>query len=276
MNNRQRRLYWRIQQNKTNRQVARFRAKFFNALQADVRSFENAIQEGGFQGGQRFINNLILSPKINKVLNEVYSTIGVQNARITYNGLRTEKAFTDWLGKILDYLGQNFYDKGVFQIVKTSRQIFIDALALGTEQGWGYRDMSAYLRDVVTGINRRRAETIARTEIGRAIHSGQFVGADSSPFESVKEWISAKDNRTRGNPFNGQRDKADHWDMDGQLVDVNKKFIDPRNGVELNHPHDPEAGAADVINCRCTYAVVAKRDENGRMIRKRTAVDRIF
>ena len=81
-------------------------------------------------------------------------------------------------------------------------------------------------------------------------------------------WVAAKDNRTRGNPFKGQKDKADHWNMDGQTVDFNDKFVDRRSGSELEHPHDPQAKAVDVIRCRCTFAVINKRDANGNLIRK--------
>jgi uncharacterized protein with gpF-like domain len=141
---------------------------------------------------------------------------------------------------------------------------------MAIDGGWGYFEMSRYIADNVPGINRNRAEVIARTEVGRAIHAGTYVGADESPFQKQKEWIAAQDDRTRGNPFNGERDKADHWNLDGQVVDFNAKFIDTRNGVQMNHPHDPEAPANEVIQCRCTYAVTNKRDSNGRLIRKLT------
>jgi uncharacterized protein with gpF-like domain len=146
--------------------------------------------------------------------------------------------------------------------------MFIDILNKAVDQGWGYYETARYIRDTITGINRNRAELIARTETGKAIHAGTYVGADKSPFQKEKVWIAAQDNRTRGNPFDGQRDHADHYRMDGQTVDFNDKFIDQRSGVEMNHPHDPEAPAKDVIQCRCTYAVVNKRDSQGRLIRK--------
>ncbi len=59
---------------------------------------------------------------------------------------------------------------------------------------------------------------------------------------------------------------------DGQTVDFNDKFVDSRSGTELEHPHDPQAKAVDVIRCRCTFVVVNKRDANGRLIRKNTGM----
>jgi hypothetical protein len=69
-------------------------------------------------------------------------------------------------------------------------------------------------------------------------------------------------------PQDFAKKNPDHYYMDGQTVDFNAKFVDPRSGTELEHPHDPQAQGKDVINCRCTYAVTNKRDKNGRLIRK--------
>jgi uncharacterized protein with gpF-like domain len=270
MNRRQRRIYWNRERNRQIRYIAKYRTKFFNALQSDARAFLAAYQDSP-QAARRFTNDLLVSPRITATLTQIVREIGVKYARQNFDTLRSEKALgssLEWFQAIMEYLGLNFYDKGVFRIVQTSREYFISALNKAIEGGWGYYEMSRYIEQELTGINRNRAELIARTEVARAIHSGTFVGADKSPFQKQKQWIAAKDNRTRGNPINGQEDKADHWRLDGQSVDFEDKFTDPRNGSELNHPHDPEARAVDVIQCRCTYAVVNKRDENGRLIRK--------
>lgn len=266
MNRRQQRRYWIVQRNKQDRIVQRYRTKFFNALQKDVRAFDNYIQENGIQNGQTFINQLLISEAITKVMDELYSKVGSSYARLAFSELR-QKNLIDWATAIFEYLGQNFYDKGIFQIVKTSRKIFIDVLNLGINEGWGYAEMSRYLRDTVMGLNRQRAEVIARTEVARAIHAGTYVGADASPFEKEKVWISATDLRVRRNPKMNPR-KADHLLLNGKRVNFSDKFIDTTNGVEMLHPHDPSAPASEVIQCRCTYAVVNKRDENGRLIRK--------
>lgn len=264
MTKREQRRFWIVQTNKQNRIIKTYQKRFFAALQADTRDFLEAYRQGQ---GQQFINNFLVSERITAVLQQLINLVGSKYARMTYNGLRNEKALSDWFYEIMNYLGQNFYDKGVFQIVKTSRKVFTDALTLGVQEGWGYNEMARYIREQVTQINRYRSETIARTEVARAIHAGTYVGADKSPFEKVKTWISAQDNRTRRNPKlnpNG----ADHVRLNGQTVDFVQTFIDPSNGVQMLHPHDPNAPASEVINCRCQYATVNKRDANGRLIRK--------
>jgi hypothetical protein len=264
MTKKEQRHFWIVNRNKTNRIIKTYQKRFYVALQADARDFLAAYQQGN---GQSFINNFLVSPRITAILQQLIEIVGSKYARMTYNGLRNEKALSDWFYEIMAYLGQNFYDKGVFQIVKTSRAIFTDALNLGVQEGWGYREMARYVREKVSGINKYRSEMIARTEVARAIHSGTYVGADKSPYEKQKVWISAIDKRTRRNPKLNP-EKADHVRLHGQTVDFNQTFIDPSNGVQMLHPHDPESPASEIINCRCTYAVTNKRDSEGRLIRK--------
>lgn len=264
MTKKEQRHFWIVNRNKTNRIIKTYQKRFYVALQADARDFLTAYQQGQ---GQNFINNFLVSPRITAVLKQLIEVVGSKYARMTYNGLRNEKALSDWFYEIMNYLGQNFYDKGVFQIVKTSRQIFTNALNLGVQEGWGYREMARHIREKVSGINRYRSEMIARTEVGRAIHSGTYVGADKSPYEKQKVWISAIDKRTRRNPKLNP-EKADHIRLSGQTVDFVQTFIDPSNGVQMLHPHDSSAPASETINCRCTFSVVNKRDSEGRLIRK--------
>jgi hypothetical protein len=280
MNARERRIYWNRERNKAARYIAKYRTKFFNALQSDARRFLNAYQESP-QAARRFTNDLLTSPQITNTLTQIVREVGVPYARQNFNELRTQKGLgssLEWIQEIMQYLGLNFYDKGVFRIVQTSRELFVAALNKALEGGWGYYDMARYIETTLTGINRNRAELIARTEVGRAIHSGSFVGAKKSPFAKQKQWIAAKDNRTRGNPFNDRtpQDQAkrnpDHYYLDGVIVDFEDKFTDPRSGSQLEHPHDPEAPANEVINCRCTFAVTNKRDEQGRLVRRQGGI----
>ena len=57
--------------------------------------------------------------------------------------------------------------------------------------------------------------------------------------------------------------------MDGQVVDYNADFVDPRSGERIEFPQAPGGSAAMVINCRCTWAAIPKRDERGFIISQR-------
>ncbi len=63
------------------------------------------------------------------------------------------------------------------------------------------------------------------------------------------------------------------------MIDFKERFLVPiyrshgklmiQEGVDLmSGPGDVHASAGNVCNCRCTLAFKAKRDENGRLIRK--------
>jgi hypothetical protein len=274
MTTRERRRYWIRERNKQIRIIQPFKKKIASDLRYEYNRFAAAVEAGN---GRGYANTLFLSNRIENSLRTLYSTVGVRYARQAFNDRTVRKGFftpSEWIQAILQYLGDNFYNRGVLRITETTRKHFLDILDKAFNEGWGALETAEYIRKdpAIETVIQNRAEMIARTETGRAIHSGQFVGADKSPFEKEKIWISAKDNRTRGNPFNGQKDKADHYHMDGQTVGINTKFTDDRSNVDLMHPHDPTAPAKDVIQCRCTMAVINKVDENGRLIRKPSAL----
>lgn len=109
------------------------------------------------------------------------------------------------------------------------------------------------------------AERIARTETMRAANIGHMKGADAHGFYVVKEWIAAKDHRTRRMPD----DEFDHWILDGQKREMNEVFYQMGKTGQIANAMQPGDGpAAFTINCRCTIGFEPKRDSNGRLIRK--------
>lgn len=103
-----------------------------------------------------------------------------------------------------------------------------------------------------------QALRIARTETTFASAFAAMREASKSNFELTKEWIAAKDDRTR----------RDHRLENGQIIDFNEPFI-MADGSQLQYPGDPKGTAAQVINCRCTIGFKAKRDKDGNIIFKK-------
>ena len=240
----------------------------------DANGFLDAFESGGSAAASQYINSLLISKRVSDVLNDLYRDAGAKAAKQAYGDSEQNKAFgtlEEWFNAIMQYISTDFYNAGILRISETTRKILTDILGKAIAEGWGYAETARYFNEVMPGISRNRAEMIARTESGKAIHAGQFVGADKSKWEKEKIWIAAQDNRTRGNPFDGQRDKTDHYHMNGQTVDFTDPFFDSRANTFLSHPHDPKAGAASVINCRCTFAVVNKVDAQGVPIPKNPA-----
>lgn len=103
-----------------------------------------------------------------------------------------------------------------------------------------------------------QALRIARTETTFASAFAAMRAASQSNFEMTKEWVAAKDDRTR----------KDHRLENGQIVDFNEPFI-MNDGTQMQYPGDPKGTAAQVINCRCTIAFKAKKDKDGNIIFKK-------
>jgi hypothetical protein len=286
MTARERKQFWIKERNKAARIIKRYNRAFYSDLRADLNLFAEAVERGQ---GEGYAQSFLFSQRVFQTMRQLYGTIGVRYARQAFNDRTTVKALTtgpgiqEWIDLILEYLGNEFYNRGVLKISNTTKMMMLDIINKGFAEGWGALKTADYIRNnpEIDLQLRNRAEMIARTETGRAIHSGTFVGADKSPFVKVKEWISARDSRTRGNPFNDRdanatlKKRPDHWDLDGVIVEFTEKFTDPRSLRQLLHPHDPKGGAADTINCRCSYAILTKKDERGKPIRKQT-VDRVF
>ena len=113
---------------------------------------------------------------------------------------------------------------------------------------------------------RWQAERIARTETTAAANYAAVQSGAVSGFVMQKNWISALDARTRRMP----ESHFDHYKMNGTKVGLKEDFIfNPKSLYTdaLSYPGDPKGQAGNVINCRCTIAIVPARDKNGRLIR---------
>lgn len=92
-------------------------------------------------------------------------------------------------------------------------------------------------------IARKRARTIAQTEVHAAASAGSQAAIESINRAYQKEWIAAlQPGRTR--PW--------HLSVHGQTVDGNASFL--VGGEHLQYPGDPLGSARNIINCRCVNA----------------------
>lgn len=111
-------------------------------------------------------------------------------------------------------------------------------VARGIATSLPYRDIARNI-ERVSKIGFNRAMRIARTEghnmrmqgIERAQHKAKERGADI-----VKQWDATLDARTRDS----------HARLDGEIRELDEKFS---NG--MMRPGDPNASAAEIVNCRC-------------------------
>lgn len=217
--------------------------------------------------------NAISDKGIKKTIQKLHMAMGVKMAQITekevkksVKGYQGPEEFknkqTDLFTYVmLTYLEMKGLDQISAEITQTTKNQIQQYLLKSVEEGLTMQETIKLLR--TAGITNYRAEMIARTETGRAANIGSMVGTASTGLVTVKEWIAARDNRTRRVP----RDMFDHFHMDGIKIPFDEKFnVKTKNGgfEPMLHPCDPSGSAGDVINCRCTLGYEAVRGEDGK------------
>ncbi len=133
-----------------------------------------------------------------------------------------------------------------------TRKILDDIQELDAE-GIGVDALARQINRKYSGINRRRAALIARTETHNAAGYGQHNYHKSLSSDlgvsMVKQWVATLDARTR----------SSHAQMNGTQVSMDEPFMMP-NGREMQYVGDPDGGAANVINCRCAIVYIDAED----------------
>jgi len=253
-----------------------YRKLYANAIKTYSPKFKKELQKQVDTYCRTQNYNAISDKAIKKTIQQLHLAMGVKMAQISskvvkrsvkgiYEALEVKSAETDLFAyTILQYLQTQGLDQLASDITNTTKEQIRRYLIQSAEQNLTLPESIALLRNA--GITDYRAELIARTETGRAANIGSMVGATSTGLVTIKEWIAAKDNRTRRIP----RDQFDHLNMDGTKIpmDATFKLQNKKGGFDLMlHPCDSSGSAADVCNCRCTLGYEAQRDKNGKLLK---------
>lgn len=258
--------------------------KVKKALKSKVSSLIARLRSGGISAGRRWISEDTGNEKLEAVISDLYTDVGLRHARrneirmrkeakgreisMEYKRIGYADTWTEW---IQNYLRTFLLEKITYKVDETTKEKLLNVLDDAVEQGLGIDEIVARLESPT--FNAKQAATIVRTEVNRASNAGVYAQGVTFEYELQKGWSSLKDRRTRGvDP----KDHADHFHMDGQIVDFFDVFRDPRNGHELQHPGDPKAAAEDTVLCRCVMWTQPKRDDKGRMIPKKSRVSVIL
>ena len=253
-----------------------YRKLYANALKQYSPKFKKELQNQVNTYCRTLDYNAISDKAIKKTIQKLHLAMGVKMAQISskvvkrsvkghYEALELKSAETDLFSyTILQYLQTQGLDQLAADITQTTKDQIRRYLVQSAEKNLTLPETIVLLRGA--GITDYRAELIARTETGRAANIGSMVGATSTGLVTVKEWIAAKDNRTRRIP----RDQFDHLNMDGTKIpmDATFKIQNKKGGFEfMLHPCDSSGSAGDVCNCRCTLGYEAQRDKNGKLLK---------
>ena len=148
----------------------------------------------------------------------------------------------------------------VVRMQKTSKNILANIISKGLEEGESNREISKRILQTGKISNPHRARVIARNETHTATVKSMDETIKSTRIEMMREWISAKDDRTRtrlrGNAF-------EHFMQfpagpDGEKTTMDGKFTG--TGEALSFPGDPSGSAANTILCRCVVGYETVRN----------------
>jgi len=136
------------------------------------------------------------------------------------------------------------------------RRIVSAAVRDGIDEGWDMEQIARRIESDFAGhVNRTRARAIGRTETIRASNVGARAGAKATGLTLQKEWLSAKDTRTR----------PDHLVLDETTVPVDAPFS--VGGEEAMYPADPNLSPEQSVNCRCALGYLPVAAKNATLYR---------
>jgi len=252
-----------------------YRKLYMNALVQYSPKFKKELQKqvDTYCRTQDF--NAISDKGLEKTIKQLHVALGTKMGLIAekdvkkgskgaYVPMETKSPKTDLFSYVLiRYLETKGLAQLAGDITDTTKEQIRKFLIQGQKEGLTMPEIIALLK--TTGITNYRAELIARTETARAANLGSMIGALSTGLVTNKEWIAAKDARTRRMP----RDANDHYHMDGVQVAMDQMFVVPAKEYIDNmlHPGDPLAHAGNVCNCRCTLGYEAVRGPDGKLKR---------
>ena len=267
----QRRAYWR----EVTRIQVKLQRKYKPLIEAALKRQVDKFIESGSADLQLW-NEELLNVYV-KLYRETVITFGnLQYKRLRVASTKQTMGFNEqWTAEVNKWLALHGLQL-VNTVTNNQQERILDiinrVIQQGVEEGWGAdvvsNEILLQLRQFGRIGQNFIAERIARTETMRAANIGHMEGAKAHNFQVKKEWIAAKDNRTRRQE---RGDEFDHWDLDGQQREMDEMFFQVgRTGKIANalQPGDITAPAAFTVNCRCTIAFEPKRDSNGRLIMK--------
>lgn len=275
MNSKQRETYWI----KTERLRRGIEDKYFKQLRASItkqfKKFASDLNKYGVDGARSRLGLELWSDELVKIFERMYKETVITFGNATYRVLKIEanqKADTfgfnrEWTRFVMEFLSTQGFAL-VADITKTTKDKLLSIVDKGINEGLSIDEIvKLILSDEQIGYAAFRAKRIVRTEIMRASNIGAMEGAKAHAFEVDKQWISARDLRTRRIP----RDEFDHLALDGVVVGFDETFNSVgKEGqqVAAMQPGDITQPAGFTINCRCAVGFIPKRDANGRLVFK--------
>lgn len=210
----------------------------------------------------------INTKSLEKTMFQIYYLIGSDYGSYYYRKIIRENPREQKNFKKLPFFSQLFNDWLVnwfsdygLENVKTIAQTSIDAVIrevrISQQNNESVAEMAKRIKATVNDpkFYKWQALRIARTETTMAINQAKELAVDESGIIMDKVWITRVDGKERDT----------HRSLNGTKVEQTEKF---QVGDSLmKFPGDRENGSVtEVVNCRCTYGHVGRRDANGMLM----------
>lgn len=246
---------------------------FKKALDAQIRPVSDFIKYHGINNLSQHLSVLISKQPIQAAYLKCYESVGTDHAIWTYNyidkivnGTKKSESKSNPASFISEYwrkLMRLFYETDggsrITKVTETTRESVMSLLADSEDQNLTTSQQADYIVKKLDDkdFNRDRALRIARTETTTASNKGALLGGQSSDYQTGKIWIPILDSNTR----------PDHAAMAGtEPIGMDETF-DVGDSIML-YPGDPSGSAREVVNCRCSLAIVPLMDLRGSPILK--------
>jgi len=151
----------------------------------------------------------------------------------------------------------------ITKVNRTTKNVIAGVIHKGMEEGISHVDIAKNIRKTGKISSSYRAKTIALTETHTAAMKSIDSAVKSTRIEMEREWVSARDMRTR------RPSKNNIWNhygkfpngADTERVPQDKDFVG--TGQPLSYPGDPKGAAGNIIRCRCCllYHTVKQMEE---------------
>lgn len=222
----------------------------------------NHIKTFGTQSALQQLDNLVLYQDLQVSIERLYLIAGrdaVLDTLIDIKKLIIQKADGGMSGGFFSELWRIFvngYSKTIevaqriSKINDTTKERFRDIIGRNQESGKGSAMIARTIEKEITQVNKVRSLLIARTELTTINGvASQYSAEQSEQITGVlleKGWSTRLDGRER----------PEHELANGQFVPLSGKFT--VGGKQMKYTGDPNGGAENVCNCRCTMIYKVK------------------
>jgi hypothetical protein len=257
---------WREYELMRGRQERKHAPKIYKAIYKQFIELAERIEQG------KDVQTALPYGELGQTIQNLYVETGAYFARWQTRelgaGLKRFNVSDKWVNEIIEYFRMHLLEQAVLPITETTKAIVLEIMEEATREGWGVDKTVARIKQAGSDISRIRTKLIVRTETGKAANLGKWLAAQDFNYETSKKWITAGDHRVRPQTRGGgiSRTAANHMILNGEVQGLNEGFS---NGLQF--PGDPNGGADEVCNCRCTLTFATIKDSQGDPIPKRRA-----